>query len=216
MQDNSINILVSGLMLSKDILKEHEQLDRLLFAVKDSHLMQSNFRHRVDSDDLESDFLANAASDNVETSVIPKDLLTNQTNLKNLVSYAFERRFGWSEQESSQQNERKSKQSDLSNPSSGGSPYHRLRTGSLPYAEETRTKAMLNCKLDELINLLVMCNFFHSFLQNGSLWLYQLFILHFSIQMVGKKSLFQKPSALLVIQLKLRKIVLYFQNCFCS
>ena len=141
--------------MSKDIMKEYEQLDQLSAAMKVS------CRHGSESDDLESAFLANATSDEVATSNIPKDLLKNQNDLQNLVFYIFERRFGWSEQECSQENVRESKQLDMRSSIADGSPNRRLRKTSLPYAEDTRIKTMLNSKLDELINLLVICIIFY-------------------------------------------------------
>ena len=153
MQESAASILVSGIIVCQDILKEYEQVDELLMAIKESCWLREDSRQDGDADDIESDFLAKANVDDVETSNIPKDLLRNRDKLNYLVFYLFERRFGWSEQESSssQLNESKSKQS---NSTSGvGSPYRRLKTGSLPYAEETRIKTMLNTKLDELINL---------------------------------------------------------------
>ena len=158
-------------------MKEYEHLDLLTTAMKESCLMQVGCRHGSESDDLESAFLANATLDEVAISDIPKDLLKNQNNLQKLVFYMFERRFGWSEQECSQENQRESKQLDVRSSSAEGSPNRRLRTGSLSYAEETRIKTMLNSKLDELIDLLVICILFCLF---SFTVFYQLFIVTFS------------------------------------
>ena len=130
-------------------MQEYDQVEELLMLMKESCWLREDSCRRSDSDDIESDFLANADTDNEETSMIPKDLLKSQLGLKQLVLYLFERRFGWSEQECcTGRNPSQNKQQAVA-----GSPYHRLRTVSLPYTEETRIKKMLNTKLDELINL---------------------------------------------------------------
>ena len=168
MQESSPCALVVGLISSQNIITEHEQLDQLLTGIKKSSWLKDDCRNPTDGDDLESDFLAKARFSDVELSSIPKELLQNQECLQDLVFYIFERRFGWSEQERSQNGLSKSKQTSTKGNTSSGSPRSALKIEQLSYAEESKIKTELNHKLDELINLSVIFIFvFMSFIQTA-------------------------------------------------